>query len=352
MTMRTTRRLAVPTALAASLLLTVAACSGGGTGSADPTGDKDGATDDYTPGPLEAMWNEAYGEFNMDDSNAQQARVEQLTAECMAEQGWEYTPVDYSSMDDGFGQPIEGDVDGPEWGTEEYAKEMGYGIATYQEQYSEEEVTETAEPLPIDGEEWTDPNSEYVESLSESAQQAYYEALYGPQPTEEEMESGDWEYNPQDAGCQGKASDEVWNTGTNIWEDPKYESLIEEMNTLYTAVENDPKIAEANSTWSTCMADAGYPGLADSSAAQDTIYTEMSSYWESGEEPPADAIAALAEKERAIATADFTCAKKADVDSLRVKLLHEAEQTFVDAHRAELEELMNALKEQQDAAKG
>jgi len=349
MTMRTTRRFAAPTALATGLVLVLAACGGGGGGTAEPT--DGGATPEYTPGPLEAMFSEAYGEFDPADANAQQNRVEQLVAECMAEEGWEYTPVDYSGMDDGFGVPVEGETDGPQWGTEEFAKEMGYGIATYS--ISSEE-TAPAEPLPAEGDEavWEDPNGTYVESLSESAREAYYEALNGPQPTEEEINSGEWEYDPANAGCYGKASEEVFNTGGNVWEDEKYKSLFDEMNLLYETSQNDPKITAAKAEWTACMADAGYPGLADTMAAQETIYTELNQYWESGEEPPADVISALAEKERAIATADFTCTEKSDVTKVQTEAQHAAEQDFVDAHRAELEELVAALKAQQEAAKG
>lgn len=343
---RTTRRFAAPVAVATSLVLALAACGGGGS---EPT--SDGASDDYTPGPLEKMWSEAYGDFNVDDSNAQQNRMEQIVAECMAAEGWEYTPVDYSQMDDGFGVPVEGEPDGPQWGTKEYAEQIGYGISTWEDMGG----TETAEPLPEvegDGPQWVDPNQDYVESLSDTARDEYYAALHGPQPTEEEMNSGEWEYDPQNAGCYGKASDEVWNAGGNVWEDEKYQGLIEEMNLIYTSLENDPKVAEARSVWTGCMADAGYPGLADTNAAQELIYTELNTYWEKGEEPGPEVLGPLREKERAIATADFTCSAKADITKVQTEVQHKAEQDFIDAHRAELEELMATLKEQQEAAKG
>ena len=345
MGIRTTRRIAAPITLVTGLVIALAACSGGGPRAGDDDPSKDaGATDDYTPGPLEKMWTEAYGSFDMVDSNAQQNRVEQLVAECMSEQGFEYTPVDYSQMDDGFSpEPIEGD--GPQWGTEEYAKELGYGITTW------EDTGETAEPMPIEGEsDWSDPNMEYVDSLSESAQQAYYEALSGPQPTEEEMESGDWEYDPENAGCYGKASDEVWNAGGNIWEDEKYQGLLDEMNLIYTSAENDPKIVAARSEWTGCMTDAGYPGLADQSAAQEIIYTEMQEYWENGTEPDEATMTGIRDRERALATADFQCAEKSRINEIQTEVQHSIEQDFIDSHKAELEELMAAVKEQQEAA--
>jgi len=348
MNVRTTRRAIAPVAIATGLALVLSACGGGGgTGAAEPE-----PSDAHSPGPLEKMWTEAYGDFTIDASNDQQRRMEQIVAECMSEQGWEYTPVEYPTMEEPIAEPMPVEGDGPQWGTEEYAKEFGYGIATYDLGEGDGAATMTAEPLPIDpgdGSGWTDPNQEYVESLSETAQQAYYEALNGPQPTEEELSSGDWQYDPANAGCYGKASEQIYGGVTDIWEDERFKGLIEEMNLIYSSVENDPKVAEAKSVWTSCMADAGYPGLADSSAAQETIYKELSAYWDKGEEPPAEVKKAVAEKERAIATADFGCSKKAKVDKVQLEATHQAEQDFIDAHKAELEELMAALKEQQDA---
>ena len=340
------RRIFAPVAVAAGLTLVVSACSQGGGGAGEPT-----PSDTPTPGPLEQMWSEAYGEFTTEDANAQQNRMEQIVAECMTEQGWEYTPVDYSQMDGAIAEPMPVEGDGPQWGTEEYAKELGYGISTY----DLDAGGETPEPLPIEPDEadaWVDPNAEYVESLSETAREAYYEALHGPQPTEEEMVSGEWEYDPANAGCYGRASQEVYDAGNNLWEDEKYQGLLEEMNLIYERLEDDPKVAEARSRWSGCMADAGYPGLADSGAAQQLIYSELEPYWEKGEEPPVEVRKALGEKERSIATADFRCSKDSDVEKVQVEALHRAEQDFIDTHRAELEELMAALKAQQDAARG
>ena len=351
MSIRTPRRLTTPLAIAAGLALALSACSGGGGSSkaGEPQGED--PTSDYTPGPLEKMWTEAYGEFNPDQANAQQARMEQLVAECMSEQGWEYTPVDSSQMDPGISYPNESaDPDEPQWGTEEYAKLRGYGITTW----DTDSGSATSEPMPEPIDEPsapTDPNQVYVESLSETAQKEYWEALNGPQPTEEEMTSGEWEYDPENAGCYGEASAEVYSAA-NIWEDEKYKGLVDEMNLIYTQIENDPKITEAKAAWSACMADAGHPGLADTNAAQEQLYTALNAYWEKGEEPPADVLAALREREIALATADFQCAKKADVNKVQVEVQHRVEQEFIDKHKAELEELMAAQKAQEDAARG
>lgn len=337
------RRGAGAVAAAAALALTLAACGSGPAGAPD-----DGTSpEEEAMGPLSKMFMEAYGELDEDSMTQQQARMEQLVAECMAEQGWEYTPVDYSQIDGGM---VAIEEDGPEWGTEEYAQELGYGIATW-------DTTEaTAEPVP-EGEdaEWQDPNSEYVESLSETAQEEYYAALHGPQPSIEDMESGEWEYDPANAGCYGKASEEVFNPGgedgQNVFEDPKFEALIEDISRIYEQAEDDPRIAELRSEWTACMAEAGYAGLASPDDARDGIMTEYDAMWQDGE-PGGPALEALQEKERAVALADFRCAKESDVDALMIEIQHELEQDFIDAHRAELEELLAAMRTMTDATAG
>lgn len=321
---------------AAALVLTLAACT---SGPADAPGSDASPVDDAV-GPLSQMFMDAYGELDEDTMSQQQVRMEQLVAECMAEQGWEYTPVDYSQIDGGT-VAVPGDGE-PEWGTEEFAQKSGYGITTWQS------TEATAEPVPEgDADEWQDPNHEYVDSLSETARAEYYEALHGPQPSFADMESGEWEYDPADAGCYGKASEEVFNAGgeglENIFEDPKFEALLEDINALYDQAQADPRLAELRADWTACMAEAGYPGLAGTDDAQDGIMTEHEALWQNGE-PDASALEELQEKERAIAVADFRCAKSSDVDALTLKVQHELEQDFIDAHRAELDELLAAVR--------
>lgn len=150
--------------------------------------------------------------------------------------------------------PVEGDPDGPQWGTKEYAEQRGYGITTW------DDGVELGVPEGEDA--WTDPNAEYLDSLSETARESYDEALRGPQPTDEELESGQWEYDPANAGCYGRASEEVYDGGeTSVWEQEQVE-----------------------------VGDAGYPGLAGPQAAHELIYSELDALF-----------AALAEQQRAAA---------------------------------------------------
>ena len=68
------------------------------------------------------------------------------------------------------------DDDMPEWDSLEFAEQYGYGATTSQD-------------MPMNqgaDEEWVDPNADYVATMSETEQQAFYEALYGAQSMSEE----------------------------------------------------------------------------------------------------------------------------------------------------------------------
>jgi hypothetical protein len=195
----TTRRMAAG-AIATALVLTLTACGGGG-----DKGDQSGSGDDEKLGALDQFWQDKTANFDEEESNAQMMEVEEKTAQCMSEQGFEYTPVDYSSMDGGMVAAADGDEgDGPQYGTLEFAKEFGYGVTT--NPWAEEQPPTGAE----DQQEWVDPNQDYVNAMSETEQTAYYAALYGEQPelTEEQMETYEWSW--ENSGCSGWAQHEVY----------------------------------------------------------------------------------------------------------------------------------------------
>lgn len=330
------RTLLAATAVAVTAAL--AGCSGGGT--PEP--------EESTPGPLEAFFNEMYGNGDQDAANAQMMRVEEIVAECMSEQGFEYTPVDYSTQP-GFDSA--GEEPEEEWGTLEFAKKWGYGATTNPWGTPEEE------PVPSD-QEWVDPNQEYIDAMSETEQQAYWAALYGNQ---EYVEGEETEYDWTTAGCQGKAQHEVYEAGTD-GED--FSALQEEMSAMYEQIQSDERIAEATSAWASCMADAGYPGLATVEDASNSIYEQVNALWEDAyaeldpetateedyaaiEDQVTEAQAAITEEEIATAVADVTCQEEAGYLTVQRDVQREYEQEFYDAHADELEAWKAAYLEAQ-----
>lgn len=313
---------------AAALALVLAGCSG--SPSAEPTPEA---------GPIEELFQNVMGDWNEDDYTAEMRRIEELVAECMAEQGFDYIPVDYSSQVGFSSDDLE-----VEWGTLEFAELYGYGATTDPWGSLEEQGP---------GDEFEDPNWPAVEAMSESEQTAYYEALHGPM-TFEEGDEVEWEYNWEEAGCQGWAQHEVQGGIDSPWEDDRFAGLQQEMELMWETVQADPRLTEIEASWTTCMADAGYPGFTQVHDAEESIYDATNEIWESAwdEIPPdapeeewtdaeaavQDALSALTEREIATAVADYTCRAEVDYDAKRRAIELEYEQEFFDTHRTELEE--------------
>ncbi|HMO11404.1 MAG TPA: hypothetical protein PKB06_07880, partial [Actinotalea sp.] len=283
-----------------------------------------------------------------------QVRVEEIVAECMAEQGFDYTPVDYSQNGGGFVSSDDLDV---EWGTLEFAKKYGYGATT-----NPWGDPSTEEPMDPD-QEWVDPNQEYVESMSETEQQAYYTALWGEQNYKPTDEGEEYEYDWTTAGCQGKAQHEVYEQG-QPWDDEEYQGLFDEMNAMYEQVQNDPRVTGLNAKWADCMADAGYTSFAAVGDAENAIYEKTNKVWDDAykdldwetatdedykaiEAAVQDQLSSITDEEIATATADYTCRDKIDYTKVQQEVQFAIERDFIEAHRTELEAWKAAYQKNQ-----
>lgn len=313
-------------------LLTLAGCSG------DKKSGANGAEPEE--GPLSKIMSAAWGDYDQESVNKEQIEVENLVAECMAAEGFDYSPQDYSSMSGA----MVSSVDFADQNTKEWVAKNGYGMSM---------GMETEEPT--DGEtqeEWVDPNADYVASLSESEQTAFYEALYGVQPemTDEEMEN--YEYNWETSGCQGSAQHEVSGGVQDIYSDPKFEDLMESMNDLYSAGEKDPRMLELNTKWADCMADAGFSEFATPmdamnsvSDAQSELYNFEGEMSEDYTGPSDEAIAEFRELELSTALADFTCKESVDMIKVSQEITFELEEAFVKDNKAALDEFVAAVQD-------
>jgi hypothetical protein len=199
-----------------------------------------------------------YSEVDWQD---QDKKIQEAVAACMREEGWEYIPVE---------QPDGAYNWTPEDELENY-KRQGFGIVWYTLHRGED----TGENDPY--KDWVDPNQEYVESLSESEQTAYYESLYGTQ--EEQMEGQVTEIDPETGeeyqvqygygpGCYGDAYKEI--QGDDITQTPEYnEAMQEYWDELSQRYEADERIVDLNKEWASCMKGAGY-----NYATQDELWTD------------------------------------------------------------------------------
>lgn len=328
-------RLSTPAiAVLAAATLTLTACGGEqGRGSEA----EEGPLSEY----LSALWDGE--EYTQEMLDAEQKKTEDLVAECMNEQGFEYVP-----NLQGGGVILSSEGDDIDWGSEEFAKQYGYGLVN----------SPGMEDMPSDDEEIVDPNSDYYDSLSESERTAYDEALWGPSPTEEEMaamEEGDGssEYDWTKAGCYGAAQHEVSTESNGVqaaYEDPEFAELFAEMQNVWSGIydgegSND-EVAALDRDWADCMAEAGYDGFASPMSAQQQLSDEyMELQMPDGEDgewqEPSDADKQEFQKrEIATALADRSCQDEIGYEEKLQKIQFALEQEFVDEHRAELDALI------------
>ncbi|WP_176554722.1 hypothetical protein [Georgenia sp. 311] len=281
-----------------------------------------------------------------------QRQVEEAVAACMAEEGFEYTPAVY---DGGSSVVIDEDDD---WGSEEWTAQYGYGITT--DPWLDEQPVEPEE-------EWVDPNQEYVEAMSPSEQDAYYEALHGAPMLEEDWVEGDPEpeYDWEDAGCYGSAQHTVYeesDPAMQMWEDPAFTEFFAATEKVWEDAARDPRTIAVNLEWAECMEAAGITGMTSPDLAQEAIYTEYdrlmekadaeidweSIDWESlpeGADPMRDlmeeqGLAELREREIAQAVADLACREEADVEARLMEIQFELEEEVVETYQSDIDAII------------
>jgi hypothetical protein len=273
-----------------------------------------------------------YANWDQERANEQQREVEQLMATCMRGLGWQYTPVDYSQFDSV----------GPEIDPDEFREQWGYGITTFIGREDENPYNSFGP-----GDEFVDPNQDYVTSLSEAEQQAYYEDLYGKwdDAPVEEGEMGPTE--PLVKGCQQTASEEV--NGEDIYNDPV---ASEKLNEMYESMYSDPRIEELYVDWAACMNEEGFEQFSkpdevyeyfneqamELQGGQGGFFTETTVAVSAGEGAPLpgddaggdgedgttpttasqEEIDAVQEEEVAVANADWACQQEHVVEQMRV----------------------------------
>lgn len=204
---------------------------------------------------------DAFGvpDFGVQSSSEQFAdqdrQAEALTAECMAEQGFEYTPRDVDAADMPDFTDTEARV--------ELARTDGFGVALSIAN-PEFSLTRDAEEDLAD-----DPNAARLEAMSESEAAAYQEALYGatdeaaaevdPDTGEEFFEMG---------GCQGEAFEAVYGGDSAFTAmEPFYEEIQERADA-------DPRYQEHMDRWRACMTDEGFE-YEDIEAVYDYAYGDF-----------------------------------------------------------------------------
>jgi hypothetical protein len=289
--------------------------------------------------PIEALLGFPGGDDAEEYFSDLSRQAEVKIAECMLEQGFQYTPSNTDAVV----------VDaGTDFDSRAFAEQYGFGIASN----PFDEIFEQFDPS-------TDPNTAYFETLSDGEKDAYNTALYG----EISFDAGSGEAGSaaiqefEPAGCQGSAFEEVFAVFEVFG---NFEDEFAEIERSFAA---DPRIVQAAAGWSTCMADAGYRYTDEASANSeiqrryDAIVSNPDAFPSSdevfvdgGETGGANEVIILgpqtltpefqaqvdelAIEERAIATATWDC--NADLRAIEDEVRREYEQRFVDEHGADI----------------
>ena len=254
--------------------LLAAACT---TTSVDPV-DGSPSTSEPLPGT------QAFG-LNEAEFTEYVEEVEGLIADCMAEAGFEYVPVDVTAVLE-VGIWMRAD---PNITREEYKSQWGYGIST-----------RTDNPPREIG--LSQQNVQIYESLPESEQIAYDRTLFGDDSDETFALALDDEDFSGIGGCTEEAVMAVFP------EEMMSSSFINPKDVL---IESDPRVIAADEAWMECMSEEGYEY-----EDQDEIIEEYEERYDAltdGEDPEdlsgedLEALEELQAEEIAVALMDLEC---------------------------------------------
>jgi len=259
-------------------VLVLAACGGG-------SDEKDAG---QTPQPTSGADNQQIGreEFGMTEEqlvNAIEAGESRI-AECMADAGFEYIPIDSETFRDAM--DAQGTV--PGLSDEEFIAQYGYGITTLP---------------PTSDFRFGEENQAIFDDLSSEDQVAYGRTLLGENTQATYVNMLEAEDFLPAGGCTETAIKEVY---TEEQLSPSF------FNPFDALVEQDPRMIAAQQAWSECMADAGYDY--EMQGDPEDEFVERLDAITGGADPKTltggdkEALTELQGEERAIAKVDFDCA--------------------------------------------
>jgi hypothetical protein len=263
-----------------------------------------------TTGPSSQTLDEFMGWADFDQAAADRAhadlmaRVGEMTVECMADHGLDYTP---------WIPPDALDLD--ELPPAESLLLYGYGVfALMLEQYR----FEMGHPDEIGN-----PN-EAIHAQNAPEGVDYMTVMWG---CEDDAESALIGGSPE----LPLLVDEAWSP------------LNDELDAVHQELERDPRLAEAEMVWSACMAERGYD-FASEGDVEAYLGERFGEFDELGGSPAlwegvlteAD-LQPFADEEMAIAEADASC--RGEFDEVREELRRAYESRFIDEHLEELEQI-------------
>ncbi len=314
-------------------------------GSSDDSSDAGSGSDDAAVSPIDdllglgGLGDLESGETN--DTIVQMLREnDELVASCMANQGFEYIPV---NRDDAV--TFAGDIDDlVDYGSAEFTERYGFGVTTMY--WSQSQVgpslvgaDDRLDDLPAP----VDPNEEYLATLSEAEQAAYQDALYGTNPdyewdttlsNDENDERARAFYDQlEPSGCY----DEALAKGNFANAAAFYDTFADDLLAIDQQVEADPRLIDAKSDIERCVIEQGldyvdpdFPFQRWSEALADLDAGHMTADGLLDDEGRAE-LAVLQAEEIAIAVATDECGgSQAELSALDREIRSEYEQRFLD----------------------
>jgi len=237
-------------AMVGALLLS--AC-GGGEGA-----DSEAAELTFTDSPISrALGVDFSNQSGSQDQFAEQTRVaEEQIVECMAAEGFDYVAQtqSFEAVNDPFEEAMQLEP-------REFAEQHGWGVAT---------LSGFDQAFAV-GQEFTDPNQDYVGSLSDSERDAYFAVLHGAQPdidfensTEDEINEAFENFEP--TGCNSIAYEQIFSGENSVF--GIYDELSDVFEDMWDKVTSDPRVVEFNTNWQTCIGESGYDYSSQEDAMQ------------------------------------------------------------------------------------
>jgi hypothetical protein len=285
-------------------------------------------------GPIDQFLGFGNGKQPTEADRAQEQQdlraVEQQIATCMQEQGFQYIAVEPNNDRRNRKEAMLAMPPG------DFAAQYGYGITTMDFQESSA----------------ANPNDAIVEAMTVPERSAYFLALYGSLIT---IDANGRPVKPKQAGtapppgaesCAEKADVAVFGprpeADTSASQDA-YVDLQNSINALNDSIHSDPRLTAAMTAWTDCMEARGHPGYTSFDAGQDEVRTredEVIGDKATSEVDPA-VLTELRAFEITVATDEYQCSLP--YESVHEAVQTEVEQAFIDEHRAELEQLRDAI---------
>ncbi|TKV58742.1 hypothetical protein FDO65_14600 [Nakamurella flava] len=109
------------------------------------------------------------------------------------------------------------------------------------------------------------------------------------------------------------------------------------------AVLDAPEVVAARGRWSHCLAESGHPGMTTESDPPTSVEQALTAARSTDDGGQDARLAAVQASEIALAVADHDCRVSSGLTAARDAAQRAMEQEYVDAHRAELEQLRAAI---------